>query len=150
MGVAARPIGRPGGEGGGMNNLNSVLLEGNLVRDPEVRDVKEGIRVCRFRIGVNRSRRTSSGEWEEESTFVDIETWRRIADYCSQKLKKGMQVRIVGRIRQETWTDKEGASRSRLVVIADHVEYRPDAKASAKSIDEEEDPEDAEKEAIAF
>jgi single-strand DNA-binding protein len=120
-----------------MDNLNSVLLEGNLVRDPDLRRVGDPERpVCRFTIGVNRYRRDDKGEVQQYTTFVDIQTWGTLAENCGKYLKKGRGVRVVGALKQETWTGKEdGKPHYRLVVSASHVEFRPDQK-KADSPDE--------------
>jgi len=122
-----------------MNNLNSVLLEGNLVRDPElVRFVGSESLLTKFSIASNRYYRNQKGESVEEVLFIPVNVWGRLAENCSTYLSKGREVRVVGRLRQERWTDKEGNNRDRFVVVADHVEFRGDRKKEDPvSLDEE-------------
>ena len=120
-----------------MNNLNSVLLEGNLVRDPELRYTGKGTPVCSFSIACNRYYKVDD-EPQEEVSFFDVTTWSRLATVCSEYLKKGRGVRVVGRLKQDRWEDPEGNPRSRLEVVAEHVEFKPQRRTDAESGDQEE------------
>ena len=113
-----------------MDNLNSVLLEGNLVKDPDLKHVGEDERpVCRFSIGVNRYRKDDKGEIQQFSTFVDVEAWGALAENCGKYLRKGRGVRVVGSLKQESWTGKEdGKTHSRLLISASHIEFRPEVR----------------------
>ena len=106
-----------------MNNLNSVLLEGNLTRDPESTVTKGWTTLCTFTIGVNR-RYKKEGEQKEEVSFFEIETWGRLAENCFEYLSKGRGVRIVGRLKQARWENDE-KSFSKVVIVAEHVEFKP-------------------------
>lgn len=107
-----------------MNNLNSVLLEGNLTRDPELRYTAKGTAVCRFSIACNRSYKQEE-QRQEEVSFFDVTTWARLAEICAEYLVKGRGVRVVGRLKQDRWEDDSGNRRSRVEVIAEHVEFKP-------------------------
>ena len=106
-----------------MNSLNSVLIEGNLTRDPELATTPKGTFVCRFSIASNRFYMTDD-EMQKEVSFFDVETWARLAERCSEQLEKGRGVRVVGRLKQDKWNDKEGNPRSKIKIVAEHVEYR--------------------------
>jgi single-strand DNA-binding protein len=106
-----------------MNQLNLILIEGNLTRDAELKYTSGGSPVCSFSIASNRSYK--KGEvWEKEVSYYDIETWAKLAENCAQ-LKKGSGVRVVGRLKQERWTDADGKARSKVKVVAEHVEFMP-------------------------
>ena len=111
-----------------MNNLNSVLVEGNLTRDPEEFKLAEGTSMTRFSIGVNRYFMNRSKEYVSEASFFVIITWGKTAENCAKYLKKGRGVRILGRLRQERWTTKENESKDRIVIVAEHVEFQPEKK----------------------
>ncbi len=85
-----------------MNDLNSVLLEGNLTRDPESTVTKGWTTLCTFSIGVNRQYNIDD-EKKEEVSFFEIETWGRLAENCFEYLSKGRGVRVVGRLKQFRW-----------------------------------------------
>ncbi|MDR1837539.1 MAG: single-stranded DNA-binding protein [Treponema sp.] len=114
-----------------MNNLNSILIEGNLVRDPLLRSTPKGTRVCAMTLASNRYLKLDTG-YENEVTFVDVDAWSRLAETCYAKGKKGRGVRIVGRIKQDRWTGVDGKPRSKITIVAEHVEFRPEFKKDVK------------------
>jgi single-strand DNA-binding protein len=129
-----------------MNNLNSVLIEGNLVRDPEHGTTSKGMPFCRFSMASNRSYKQDDG-YQEEVSFFDVTAWSRLAEVCGEHLKKGRGVRVVGRLKQDRWTDSEGKNRNRVQIVAEHVEFKPLLKKQDEVKEEEpaEEQEDAEK-----
>ena len=120
-----------------MNNLNSVLLEGNLTRDPELRYTAKGTAVCRFAIACNRSYKQDD-QRQEEVSYFDVTTWSRLAEICAEYLVKGRGVRVVGRLKQDRWEDDSGNRRSRIEVIAEHVEFKPQRRDEAQTAPEAE------------
>lgn len=120
-----------------MNNLNSVLLEGNLTRDPELRYTPKGTAVCNFSIACNRSYKQDE-QRQQEVSFFDVTTWSRLAEICAEYLVKGRGVRVVGRLKQDRWDDDSGQRRSRVGVIAEHVEFKPQRREDAESAPEAE------------
>ena len=113
--------------GGCMNNLNSILIEGNLVKDPLLRQTPKGTQVCTLRLASNRYYKQESG-FEKEVSYFDVDTWARLAEACYAKGKKGRGVRVVGRLKQDRWNDPEGKMRSKITIVAEHVEFRPEFK----------------------
>lgn len=107
-----------------MNSLNTIMIEGNLTRDPELRETPKGTPVCSFSVASNRFYRYEE-ELQKEVSFFDIETWARSAERCGEELSKGRGVRVVGRLKQDRWTDGEGKKHSRVKIVADHVEFKP-------------------------
>ena len=117
-----------------MNNLNSVLLEGNLVRDPERVELGENAsEMTKFSIAVNRFFRNAKAEAVEEVMFITVQAWGTLAKNCLDYLHKGRKVRVVGRLRQERWSDKEGANHERIIVVAEHVEFKKDPNTTSKT-----------------
>lgn len=121
-----------------MNNLNSILLEGNLVRDPELRYTPQGTPVCKFCIATDRSYKQDN-EYQKEVSYFNITTWTKTAETCGSQLKKGRGVRVVGRLKQDRWQDPEGKTKSKIHVIANYVEFMPD-KSAKKEKQEEAEP----------
>lgn len=111
-----------------MNNLNSILLEGNLVADPELRYTPNGAPVCSFSVACNRYFKQEE-ELQEEVSYFDITTWNRLAEVCNEYLSKGRGVRVVGRLKQDRWEDAEGKTRSKVHIVAEHVEFKPKFKS---------------------
>lgn len=105
-----------------MNNLNSIILEGNLTKDPLMDKTPKGTAVCNFVVASNRFYKTEEGRQSEVSYF-DVEVWSRLAEVCSEYLSKGRGVRVVGRLKQDRWTNSEGESRSRIRIVGEHVDF---------------------------
>ena len=117
-----------------MNNLNSILIEGNMVRDPLIRQTPRGRTVCTFTIASNRYFKDGAGEdTGKEVCFFDIETWEKLAENCYDRGRKGRGTRVVGRLRQDRWMCADGKPHSRIVIVAEHVEFRPEFKKEAPS-----------------
>lgn len=109
-------------------NLNRVMLAGNLTRDPQVRFLANEKAVAEFGLAINRRFKDANGQQKEETTFVDVETWGRTAELVGQYLTKGRGCFIEGRLKLDSWDDKEtGQKRSKLRVVADNVQFT-DAK----------------------
>jgi len=114
-----------------MNNLNSILIEGNLVKDPLLRSTPKGTQVCTFTLASNRFYKQDSG-LEKEVGFFDVETWAKLAENCYSFGHKGRGVRVVGRLKQNRWNDTDGKSHSKISIVAEHVEFRPEFKKGEK------------------
>ena len=106
-----------------MNPINSLVIEGNLVRDAIVKETQNGNYVSNFSIAVNRSVKTHNGEVHKEVSFFDVETWEDLAKDMSKKGTRGTRIRMVGRIKQNRWTGSDGKNYSRINIIADHIEF---------------------------
>jgi len=107
-----------------MNNLNSILLEGNLTRDPELSYIKNGAAVCKFTVATNRYYKDDD-KYEQEVSYFDVKAIGKLAEVSGEYLKKGRGIRIIGRIKQDRWKDKEGKTNSTVFVMADHIEFKP-------------------------
>ncbi len=106
-----------------MASFNSVTLLGNLTRDPELKTLAAGGAVANIGLAVNRRWKSSEGETKEEVTFVDCEAWGRTAELIGQYLTKGSACLIQGRLKYDTWDDKDGSRRSRLKVVVEQVQF---------------------------
>jgi single-strand DNA-binding protein len=112
-----------------MANLNRVMLIGRLTRDPEVRTFPSGGKVAKFGFAVNNRRKNqTTGQWEDEPVFLDVEAFNRgefgrQADLVEQYLTKGRQIFIEGHLKFDQWTGQDGQKRSRLVVVVDNMQF---------------------------
>jgi single-strand DNA-binding protein len=121
-----------------MANLNKVMLIGRLTRDPE--PIQAGRGGAKFGFAVNNSRRNpDTQQWEDVPVFIDMEIWNgemsKQADRVLQTLRKGQQVFIEGRLKMDTWEDKNGGGkRSALRVVVENFQYlEPRADGTAGS-----------------
>ncbi|GHU84535.1 hypothetical protein FACS189473_2110 [Spirochaetia bacterium] len=110
-----------------MNSLNSILIEGNMVRDPEFRETSKGTAVCNFNLASNRFFKQGV-ELEKEVSYFNVETWGKLAEQASNHGHKGRGVRVVGRLKQERWNDAQGKAQAKVVIVAEHLEFRPEFK----------------------
>lgn len=106
-----------------MNQLNSIILEGNIVRENSMKEPTPGFKVYQIPLAVNRYYKSSNGEAAEEVSYFDVECYGKLAEICNENCKKGRGVRVVGRIKQERW-EKDGKKESRVVVVAEHIEFK--------------------------
>jgi len=113
-----------------MANLNKVMLIGRLTRDPEIRTFATGGKVAAFGFAVNNRRKnTSTGQWEEDPVFLDIEAFngreggRQLADLVEQYLHKGHQAYVEGHLKLDQWTAQDGQKRSKLKIVMDNVQF---------------------------
>ena len=107
-----------------LNNLNSIIVEGNLVRDPLLKTIPNGHQVCSFAVASNRFYKQNE-QTEKEVSFFEVETWSKLAQTCGEILKKGRGVRVVGRLKQDRWEDAAGKTQTRIKIVAEHVEFKP-------------------------
>lgn len=120
-----------------MASYNKVLLMGNLTRDPEVRYTPKGTAIGNLGLAVNRTWTTDTGEQREEVTFVDIEVWGRQAETSKEYLSKGRPVFVEGRLRLDSWEDKEsGQKRNKLKVVAERVQFLGSPRQGAEFRDQ--------------
>jgi single-strand DNA-binding protein len=107
-----------------MATINSVVLVGNLTRDPELWHTPSGMAVCSLRLAVNTRRKDqSTGEWTEKPNYFDITVWGQQGENCAQYLAKGRQVGIQGRLEWREWEAQDGSKRQAVEVVADSVQF---------------------------
>jgi single-strand DNA-binding protein len=119
-------------------SLNRVILIGNLTADPEMRYTPSGTARTRFSVAINRQYKNSSGQLQEEVTFVPIVVWGSQAENCANYLSKGRSVAIEGRLRIDSFENAEGERRKVVEVVASTVQFlggprSPDSQAESVS-----------------
>ncbi|MBQ7818524.1 MAG: single-stranded DNA-binding protein [Bacteroidales bacterium] len=102
-------------------SINSVVLMGRLVTDPELKTTPKGVSVTTFRIAVDRGY-VKSGE-ERKVDFIDIVAWRHDAEFVCKHFSKGSLIAVVGNLQSRSYEAKDGSKRSVLEVVADHVSF---------------------------
>lgn len=99
-------------------SINQVILMGRLTRDPEVRSTSTGKTIASFTLAVDR------GGQDDQADFFDITAWEKLGELVSQYLTKGRRCLVQGRLRQDSWDDKEtGKKRSKVAVVATDVTF---------------------------
>lgn len=111
--------------------LNTIVLMGRLVADPELRTTNNGVSVTSFRIAVDRNF-TRQGE-EKQTDFFDIVAWRNTAEFVSRYMSRGQLIAVQGSMQSRRWQDKDGNNRISWEVQADNVYFAESKRDSAGS-----------------
>lgn len=107
-----------------MANYNKVILMGNLTRDPELRYTPKGTPIVRFGLAVNRNWKDENGQPGGEVLFVDVDAFGSQAEVINQYLRKGNPLFLEGRLKLDTWEDKQtGQRRSRMSVVLEAFQF---------------------------
>ena len=107
-----------------MQGFNRVIIAGNLTRDPELRYTPGGLAIAKLGLAVNRKWKDQSGEQKEEVTFVDVDALGKQAEVIGQYLKKGRPILVEGRLKQDSWEDKQTQQkRYRLYVVLESFTF---------------------------
>lgn len=103
------------------DGLNKVMLIGNLGRDPEMRYTANGTAVTTFSLAVNRSYGGDAGGRKEETEWVPVVAWEKLAELTGQHLQKGRKVYVEGRLATRSWDGPDGQKRYKTEVVASQV-----------------------------
>lgn len=128
-----------------INHLNSLLIEGVLVNDPEVvAHVKSSpeVKLVKFTIANDYFYVGTDGGKKKDTLFIAVQTWGALAERCLVQMKKGMTTRCVGKLKQRNWETESGDKHSVIELVAKHIEYRSSKKNAVKVLDagDEEEP----------
>lgn len=117
-----------------MAHFNSIVLVGRVTRSPELRCSPSGTPVCTFTVATTRRTYERDGQKSDQTMFLDVDAWRRLAELCAQFITKGHQVLVMGALRQSRWTDpRTREPRFKLKVIASQVQFLGDSPKSQGS-----------------
>jgi single-strand DNA-binding protein len=109
-------------------SYNRIILVGNLTRDPEIRYVGSGAAVTKFTLAVNRRSKE-----KEETDYIDIVAWDKLAETCNTYLKKGMSCLVEGRLSIRSYEDKDGNKRKATEVVCNVMQMLDRAGAGGGS-----------------
>ena len=109
-----------------MSDTNTVIVTGNLTRDPELRYTPKGVAVANVGLASNRKYRQGD-EIKDEACFIDVTVFGSTAEAVAKHLDKGRKVLVEGRLRFHSWENEVGQKRSKLDVIAERVNFLPRA-----------------------
>lgn len=106
-----------------MPELNSVIVAGNLTKDPIFRETSNGTPVVNFHIAVNRRYKDSSNQWQEDVCYVGVVAWNKLADSCRDRLRKGSAVLVDGELQSRTFKTDEGKNRTIVEIKAKRIQF---------------------------
>ena len=106
--------------------LNKAMLIGNLTRDPELRSLPSGVKVCTFSLATNRVWKDKNGARQEAADYHNVVVFGRQAETVAQYMKKGNSILVEGRIQTRSWDDKtSGEKKYRTEIVADRTQFGP-------------------------
>ncbi len=106
-----------------MPELNSVIIAGNLTKDPVFRQTTNGTPVVNFSIAANRKYRDANNQWQEEVCYVGIVAWNKLAESCTNRLKKGSAVLIDGELQSHVFKSEDGHGRNIVEIKARRIQF---------------------------
>src|SRR5450631_3121714 len=111
--------------------LNKAILIGNLTRDPEIRSLPSGIKVCTFSLATNRVWKDKNGARQESADYHNVVVFGRQAETAAQYMKKGSSILVEGRMQTRSWDDKtSGEKKYRTEIVADRTQFGPKGGAT--------------------
>jgi len=106
-----------------MPELNSVIVAGNLTKDPVFRQTSNNTPVVNFHIAANRRYKDSNNQWQEDVCYVGVVAWNKLADSCRDRLKKGSAVLIDGELQSRTFKTEDGKNRTIVEIKAKRIQF---------------------------
>lgn len=102
-------------------SLNTVAIDGNLTRQPELRNLPSGQAVCSLRIAHNERVKDADGEWTDRAAYFDVTVWGGLGEWIATNINKGEKVVVGGRLRWREWETSDGDKRQAVDITADSV-----------------------------
>ncbi len=106
-----------------MPDVNTVLIAGNLIKDPTIRHTTTGTPVSNFIIASNRKFRDNTGQWKEDVCFIGIVAWYKLAEDCSANLVKGSAVLVEGELQSRNLRGDDGSIRTVVEIKARRIQF---------------------------
>lgn len=106
-----------------MPEINSVVIAGNLTKDPTIRQTMNGTPVVNFSIASNRKYRDANSQWQEEVCYVGVVAWNKLAESCNNRLKKGSAVLVDGELQSHVFKSDDGFSRNVVEIKARRIQF---------------------------
>jgi single-strand DNA-binding protein len=97
---------------------NTITVVGNITKEPELKFLGSGNAAVKFSIAVNKRRKGKDGEFEESTSFFDVQAYGTLAENLANSVTKGNRIVVTGEIEQRSWDDKEGNKRSTVEITA--------------------------------
>lgn len=114
--------------------LNKAIVIGNLTRDPEIRSLPSGIKVCSFSLATNRVWKDKNNARQESTDYHNVVVFGRQAETVAQYMKKGSSILVEGRMQTRSWEDKtSGEKKYRTEIVADRTQFGPKSSGGGNS-----------------
>ncbi len=109
------------------------MIYGNITKDPEIKALPSGSKVCSFSVATNRVWKDQSGAKKEAADFHNIVVFGRQAEIVGQYLKRGSGVYVEGRLQTRTWDGQDGQKKYRTEIVADKIQFGPKSSGAVAS-----------------
>lgn len=106
-----------------MPDINSVIIVGNLIKDPTFRQTTTGVPVANFTIASNRKFKDNSGMIKEDVCFIGVVAWYKLAESCYENLRKGSAVLVEGELQSRVWKTEDGFNRATIEIKARRIQF---------------------------
>lgn len=114
--------------------LNKAIIIGNLTRDPELKAIASGNKVCTFSVATNRTYKDSNGVRQEKTDYHNVVVWGKTAENVATYMKKGSQILVEGRMETRSWDDAAtNTKKYRTEIIADTVQFGSKSNGSSSN-----------------
>ncbi len=100
---------------------NSVMLIGRPGAEPEIKNLSNNNKVARFRLAVDERRRNANNEWVTDTQWFNLVAWGPVAERMEKNVKKGLQIAVDGKLRNNEWTDDKGQRHSNIEVLVNDL-----------------------------
>jgi single-strand DNA-binding protein len=107
-------------------SYTAATVEGFVTQSPVVRKTKTGKSICSFSLAV---RHYSAPDTEPKVSFMDVETWEKLADMCSESVDKGKRLMVIGTLRQDRWEGKDGKQQSKIKLVGNTIRFLDSLKS---------------------
>lgn len=114
-----------------MYNCDQVQIEGFATQEAVLAKTKTGKSVCKFSLAINHFFR--QGE-EPRVSYVEVETWEKLADICANTVTKGKRIMVFGALRQDRWIGENGKTQSKIKIVGDEVRFLESPKLGAERL----------------
>jgi single-strand DNA-binding protein len=112
--------------------INKAIIVGNITRDPELKSLPSGQKVCSFSVATNRTWKDQAGQKQEAVDYHNIACFGKQAEIVAQWMKKGSQIYVEGRLTTRSWDDKDtGKKMYRTEIVAENVQFGPKRDATS-------------------
>jgi single-strand DNA-binding protein len=102
-------------------SVNKIIVIGNVGRDPELRYTANGKSMVQFSLATNHNFQNQNGEWQEQTEWFRVIAWNQLAERVMERIQKGSQAYVEGRLQTRTWTGNDGKERKEIEIVANQI-----------------------------
>ena len=118
-----------------MRNFTAATVEGFVAHDPSMKKTTTGKSVCTFPVAINHY---TAPDAPPKVSYLEVETWEKLAEICTGNVTKGKRVLIIGELRQDRWEGKDGKTQSRIKLVGKELRFLNSGGKEKESDEEKE------------